>query len=223
MDRRINRINEAFMAADRIINAIECTGIDLSNPDGFFQYSEYLPSNIQFDSGVTRLVFWDTDYCDYVIKIALNQKYEKYCQHEVEVYAAAVDEGVSDSFAWCTCYSEPVEEEEVYVPGIYVMEYLDCNEEAVSDSAWSYGYKKYCEERGIDGSDWEATDDYNEWRWDEGEETVLDYMESMMSTEYLKTFEVFMRKWWINDIHEANVSFANDGRLVIIDYAGWGW
>ena len=164
--------------------------------------------------GASRLVIWDEDYCDYVIKIALDEKYEKFCQHEVEVYEAAVKEGLADNFAWCMCYAEPTYADgKIDAPGIYVMEYMDCNEDEVSDAAWTYGYKQYCSANGLDSSNFDSADEYNDWNEGEHEGQILDYMESQMTSDYRRAFEVFMCKWWITDIHEQNVALRPDGSM----------
>lgn len=227
MDRLLNRINEAAMAADRIINMVECAGFDLTDPNSIINYANYsnMPGDMQFSYGASRIAIWDEDYCDYVIKIALDEKYEKYCQHEVEVYEAAIKEGLADNFAWCMCYAEPIYDDngEYHTPGIYVMEYVDCNEDDIEDTTWKYGYEQYCSLNGLDSSDFDSADAYNDWNQGDTEDMVLDYMESLMSSDYRRTFEVFMCKWWITDIHSQNVALKPDGNMVIIDYAGWNW
>lgn len=227
MDRLLNRINEAAIAADRIINMVECAGFDITDPNSILSYPNYMnmPEGMQYAYGASRIVIWDEDYCDYVIKIALDEKYEKYCQHEVEVYEAAVKEGLADNFAWCMCYAEPIYDDngEYDAPGIYVMEYVDCNEDDVEDTTWKYGYEQYCSLNGLDSSDYNSADAYNDWNQGDTEDMVLDYMESLMSSEYRRAFEVFMCKWWITDIHSQNVALKPDGNMVIIDYAGWNW
>ena len=224
MDRLLNRINEAAMAADRIINMVECAGFDITNLNSILDYPNYmnLPDGMQYAYGASRLVIWDEDYCDYVIKIALDEKYEKFCQHEVEVYEAAVKEGLADNFAWCMCYSDSYYEEDRYIPGIYVMEYVDCNEDTVADATYKHGYEEYCEMNGLDSSNWDSIDEYDRWYEGDSEDRVLDYMESLMSSEYRRMFEVFMCKWWITDIHEQNVGFKGSN-MIIVDYAGWNW
>ena len=95
----MDRYLEACMAAERIINAVECAGYDLSDPNAIIHdgWGGFL-GDLQFAYGASRLVIWDEDYCDYVIKVALGKSFEKYCKREVEVYAAAVKEGLQDSF-----------------------------------------------------------------------------------------------------------------------------
>ena len=221
MDRQINRINEACMAAERITNALQSAGFDLSDPQSIIQRAwSDLPDGIQYAYGASRLVLWDEYYYDYVVKIALNPDYEKYCQREVEVYAAAVQEGLADSFGWCMCYSEPDYDNDR--PGIYVMEYLDCNEDEVYDDAWCYGYKEYCRSNGLDASNYDNADEYNDWNC-EDDGMYLDYFESEMSRDYLKAFEVFLCKWRITDLHQANFSCGKPSEMKIVDYAGWGW
>ena len=225
MDRRVNRINEACIAAERIINMIESAGFNIADPHSII-YGDYsvFPRDMQYAYGASRLVVWDEDYCDYVIKIALNEDYEKYCQHEVEIYEASVREGLSDKFAWCMCYAEPrYDDENKYeTPGIYVMEYVDCNEDVNMDEVWKYGYSQYCKERGLDSSSYDYADDYDEWNCEEDDELVLEYVESQMSDEQRRLFNVFIMKWWISDIHNQNIGHIGN-RIVILDYAGWNW
>ena len=224
MDRAVNKINEAFMAATRIINMVESAGFNITDPASIIygDYSDF-PEDMRYAFGASRLVIWDDDYCDYVIKIALQEDYEKYCQREVDIYKAAVKEGLEDQFAWCMCYAEPCMDDDFYNPGIYVMEYVDCNEDDIEDTTWKYGYEQYCSLNGLDSSDYNSADAYNDWNQGDTEDMVLDYMESLMSPEYRRAFEVFMYKWWITDIHSQNVALKPDGNMVIIDYAGWNW
>lgn len=226
MDRFLNRINQAARAADRILEMVDCAGYDITDPSSIINYANYsnMPDYMQFSYGASRLVIWDTEYCDYVVKIALDEKYEKFCQHEVEVYEAAIKEGLADTFAWCMCYAEPQynDEGEYEVPGIYVMEYVDCNEDVNSDEIWKYGYSQYCKERGLDSSSYDYADDYDEWNCEEDDELVLEYVESQMNDEQRRLFNVFMMKWWISDIHNQNIGHIGN-RIVILDYAGWNW
>ena len=225
MDRYLNRINEAAMAADRIINMVESAGFDITNPYSIIDNADYTntPADMRYSYGASRLVIWDEDYCDYVVKIALNESYEKYCQHEVEVYEAAVKEGLADSFAWCMCYAEPCMNDDFYNPGIYVMEYVDCNEDCNADAVWEYGYNQYCSERGLDSSNYDHADEYNNWSYDGvDEELTLDYVESYVPGELIRAFVVFMSKWHITDIHTSNIGYIGN-RIVMLDYAGWNW
>jgi hypothetical protein len=213
----MDRYLVACHAAERIVNEVESAGFDLADARAIIDGSWGMIGSINYAYGASRLVLWDEDYCDYVIKIALNPCYEKYCQQEVAIYESAVKEGVADSFAWCACYQEPTSD----VPGIYVMEYLDCNEDEVYDDAWLFGYKEYCSSRGLDSSNYDNADEYNDWNEGEDADMVLDLLESDMSSEYKRAFEVFMRKWEITDIHQANISSSYPHKIV--DYAGWGW
>ena len=222
MNRAINKINAACLAADRIISMIEGAGMDITNPYSIIrgEYTSF-PCDMEYACGASRLVVWDTDYCDFVVKIALDEDYEKYCQHEVEIYQAAVKEGLADKFAWCMCYSEPNYEDGSYRPGIYVMEYVDCDEEVVYDSAWKYGYESFCEANGYDSSNYDAADEYNDWNYCDND-MVLDYMEAQMDEETRKAFCIFMMKWNITDIHCGNAGFISN-RMILTDYAGWNW
>ena len=106
---------------------------------------------------------------------------------------------------------------------IYVMEYLDCNEDEVADDAWTYGYKEYCRSHGLDDSNYDNADEYNDWNCDEDECMYLEYFESEMDSDYLRAFEIFISKWRITDLHNANFSCGSPSQMKIVDYAGWGW
>ena len=218
----MDRYLKACQAAERIINDVVASGFELCDAESIIRngYS-YLPDHIQYAYGASRLVLWDVEYCDYVVKIAQDEHCEKYCQHEVEIYEAAIKEGVADSFAWCACYREPDWDEGE--PGIYVMEYLDCNEDEVYDDAWCHGYKEYCRSHGLDASNYDNASQYDNWNKSDDSDLVLDLLESNMSNEYRRMFEVFMCKWEITDIHQGNISCLCDGHRKIVDYGGWGW
>ena len=42
MDRLLNRINQAAMAADRIIEMLECAGFDITDPNSIISYPNYM-------------------------------------------------------------------------------------------------------------------------------------------------------------------------------------
>ena len=212
---------EAYRAAERIVNSIVSAGFDLADTESIIMNSYNLPDEIQFAYGASRIVFWDVDYCDYVIKVPRHRNYERYCQHEVEVYNAACEEGLSDCFAWCAQYAESDYDNDV--PGIYVMEFLYCNEDEVYDSPWTRSYKEYCDERGLDSSNYDAADDFDEWCYDEESSMILECIEAGMTQEKRRAFSIFMTKWMINDIHRGNAALDDNDHMVLTDYAGWGW
>lgn len=225
MDRVINKTNEAYVAAERIIDMVKSAGFDITNPYSIINADwSMLPADMMFNYGASRLVIWDEDYCDYVIKIPLKADYEKYCQHEVEIYNAAVKEGLADSFAWCACYAEPTYTDgKIDTSGIYVMEYVYCDGDTNSDDVWIYGYQQYCSERGLDSSSYDYADEYNEWSYNGvDEDLTLDYVESYIPGELIRAFVVFMSKWHITDIHTENIGRIGN-RVVMLDYAGWNW
>lgn len=211
----------AFKAAERIINCVEEAGFDVFDPNSIINGDWNLAREyFNLAYGASRLVIWDEVY-DYVIKVAFDG-YEKYNQHEVEVYQSAVACGFEKEFGWCDCIIEPVYEgDKVIVPGIYVMEFLDGNEEEVLDSAYDYGYKRFCESRGLDSSTYQYTDDYDEVREDDMDE-LMDCFVSYIDNDKRGKFERFLCDHHVNDIHNGNVLFRNN-KMVICDYAGWGW
>lgn len=218
MDRRA----EAFDAARRILETLEEAGLNYTNPGQLYDDNRNcMPAGLQIACGVTRLVIWD-EYCDYVIKIAFTDLYEKYNKHEVEVYAAAVEEGLEENFAWCDCYIQPCESDDFWSAGVYVMEYLDGNSEEVSDRAWDYEYKQYCEEHDYDSSSYDYADDFNDWYYDDEDQSLMNFFLSQVENKVACKIGKFISKFNINDLHCGNFLFRGD-RLVICDYAGYGW
>jgi hypothetical protein len=216
MDRRI----EAFEAAQRIIDECVDYGFDLTDPESILKLGRrgQYPCGLYMNWGATRLVIWD-EYEDYVLKIAIQDYYEKYNAHEAEIYWAAEGEGngVSESFAWCDCYIEPT----VDAPGIYVMEYVNCDEDRVIDDSYTYGYKRFCEDNGYDPDDEESADAYSDYYYEDSDE-ILDYFMSDMSDKERQIFWTFFSEWRIHDVHCQNIGFRGN-KPIICDYAGWGW
>lgn len=212
--------SKAFIAAQRLLDVVKGAGFNLFNYEdvnAITRYGyEYLPDYLHYEWGATRLVIWD-DECDFVIKVAIDAGCEKYNQHEVEVYQAAVADGLADYFGWCDCYIES----EYGCPGIYVMEFLEGNEEEVCDNAYKYSYETYCDRNGLDSSDYESMEEYDSIERDEKEE-IRTLLESQMSLEEIYEFNKFIDKWHVNDIHAGNVLYHGNV-LTICDYAGFGW
>lgn len=219
----MDRITEAFEAAKRIVDMVEDFGLNITDPEDIINsYAEGIhPSGMYCDWGASRLVIWDDD-CDFVIKIARDEVYEKYNRREVEIYTAAVQENIERNFAWCACYCEPCEDDDFYNPGIYVYEYLEHDRDKIDDEVWVYGYKEFCSENGYNSDSYEYASEYNSWRTEDEEDEALDYFMSDMDMREREAFYIFFRKWHINDVHLGNYSWRGNC-MVIHDYAGWNW
>ena len=102
------------------------------------------------------------------------------------------------------------------------MEYLDGNSEKVSDSAWDYEYKQYCEEHDYDSSSYDYADDFNDWYYDDENQSLMNFFLSQVENKVACKIDNFISKFDINDLHCGNFLFRGD-RLVICDYAGYGW
>lgn len=176
--------------------------------------------NIYFDCGSTRAVFWESDF-PYVIKIPFfSEKNRDYCKVEVENYKAAELFLVEDCFAWCeflfTYHDCP----------IYVMEKAICDEENISDCAYSASLKWALSEEGI--SEEENPEEYgffcenfssNYFNW-ESDSQMDSYIEEEWGFEKARAFNDFCFEVGINDRHTGNWGHI-DGRLVMVDYSGY--
>lgn len=220
----MDRKTQAFAAAQRIIDAIWDAGFD-DLRDIMNVQMGMVPDFIQWQAGATRLVIWD-DECDYVVKVALDHWDEKYNKHEVEVYAEAEKAGFSDMFGWCAQYTEGHGEKETFVPGVYVMEFLDGCEDEVIDSAYSLKYDWFCEQNGLDPSDFDSRDKYAEYKsgdgYQEDDEEIMELLTEGMSVSETYDFNSFIYEHEVNDIHSGNILMKN-GRFAFCDYAGYGW
>lgn len=212
-----NRTISAFMAAQRIIDTLEKGGFYTYDPRHIEDNSYCLPDNLHCDFGASRVVIWDENY-DYVIKIARTEDDERYNKREVEIYEAAVAEGLEESFGWCACYHEPSEWDGEYVPGIYVMEFLDGDEECVCERAFSCSFEKYCEIHSIDNPTVETVSSYESEV--NPDEEVMNLIKATIPESKHSLFDKFVRIQDITDVHSGNVLFRND-TVVICDYAGW--
>lgn len=200
---------QAFAAAQRLLDAVECAGYNLfsyRDIDSIISYGQtYFPSFMHCDWGASRLVIWDDEY-DFVIKVAIDKKSEKYNQHEVEVYAAAEKEGLQNNFGWCKCFIEPEGDE----PGIYVMEFLGDGE----DSWDNYVVTEFRKETGDNNSEIDV--------YDMEDEEVIRYFTLSMSEKEAAAFRVFTQMWNVTDLHTGNIRHCGN-RFVFCDYAGWNW
>lgn len=194
----------------------------------FLCYTSNDFGDMAFAHGSSRVVLWDCDSCDYVMKIGCLRADEMFNEREENTYIDAVLEGADEAFAWMTCIYEPGYEIRPGVfldRGIYAMEFADCDEEAISEATSSAAWADYCDEQGIDPFD---SDAYDKFIDDYGEEIcynddrVLDYAVQKCWNDELgeKVMKVIAENQ-VNDLHEGNVAFNNNGMLVLIDYGGW--
>ena len=69
----------------------------------------------------------------------------------------------------------------------------------------------------------EIAEDYiNSYNDDKDNEILMDYFKSEMDIKESTLFERFIDRWHINDLHVGNYLLRNN-KMVICDYAGWGW
>ena len=102
------------------------------------------------------------------------------------------------------------------------MEFVDCDGEAVYDSAWKHGYAEYCEMKGLDSSSYAYVEEFDKWNCEEEEDMILECIGASMNDATVRAFNKFLAFWRVTDIHQENAGFLG-GRMVLTDYAGWGW
>lgn len=177
-----------------------------------------LPSGIEMHSGATRMCFKLETLKGWVIKVDATDC-KGYCKREADFYAESEEFGIQDCFA--TTYNLLTLDDGRVV---LLQEEVTINEDAVSRSF--YDYVKDSE--GL--QDW--LEDYGEEAEEELSYRIYDYIADMDTRERLfaifgddKRFNVIDNFCYdnnINDLHEGNWGWTSDGRLVIIDFAGFG-
>lgn len=190
---------------------------------GDFSSSVNLPGDLNAAVGATRIVFWDAEERDYVIKIGLTPTDEEYCAKEVAIYNAAVEENAEEAFAGIQLiYDGNTYFDDVLLDrGIYAMEYFDCDEDEIASSSTFAAWRRYCEENEIDINDSAAYDRFYDDLFYDAQaisESIIDFaIETSWSPELSRKVLNIINTFEINDLHSGNWSM-NDGRMVIIDY-----
>lgn len=208
LERATERVNE-------ILEQLDMCGFDVDRP-----YDCELPKGFYVDDGACRVVVIDAVHQDFVIKFGWNKKDKKYCEREEEVYEAAEEKGLGQYFAW-THYICDYQNR-----AVYAMEYLDCDEEDISDKSSDYCWKLYCEDNNVDTDedDWDIRDEFWDSYNDASDQTygVVRYISSMISAKDAIALDQFIWDNDINDLHDGNFGYRNK-EIVICDYAGYGW
>ncbi len=192
----------------------EC-GFDVREP-----YAANLPDGMYISDGACRVVIIDEKHPDFVIKFGWRDSDEKYCKREAKLYEDAEKKGLEMFFAWTHYICE------FQGRAIYAMEYLDCDEEDISDKSSDYCWKLYCENNSVDldEDDWDIRDEFWDSYNDASDQTygVVRYLSSMISAKDAFALDQFIWDNDINDLHDANFGYRNK-EIVICDYAGYGW
>ena len=176
--------------------------------DDFFTddfVNELCDSDICYNSGCTRYVFWNETDCDYVYKINFKEAAD-YCKKEAENYELARECGIEDMFAECA-YVLTYEGRD-----IYAMEFANVDDnQTCSDLREKMESSSHLSEEEIDHILYNLN----------GCDIVNELLNYYYSFNMIKRFNWLCCRNQINDIHDCNVGYIDD-RLVIIDYAGYG-
>lgn len=182
--------------------------------------------NVFCANGTTKAVLWD-DCCDFVLKIPFALSVD-WCEKEVINYQAAIKDCLEDYFAW-TEYVKTIHMSIGDIP-VYIMEYVDCDEEAITDTIYSEVRERADIERRSYEREYSDNDENsrNESFSDDwypsidifGDEGV----EILFQKEYGIPFTNDLFNWMydhkINDMHAGNVGYIGY-RLVCVDYSGY--
>ena len=203
------------------------TGLDFfetKDRDSFYKWSYHnpdYPEDIHSASGATKAVIW-TDELPYVIKIPFIDKgsvYRDFCRIELQNYEQAHHfPEIVACFAWVDYLFE------YEGHPIYIMEKVDCDEDSISDAAYSSSFEDFCEREGYtEGSEEyedvrdHFSDEYYDW-WEGLEQMESLFCDSWGADIYDK-FRAYCETRDINDLHTANWGWRGS-ELVAVDYSG---
>lgn len=175
-------------------------------------YSDFRDHNLyengfEFFNGAVKYCICSSLFENFVVKFCTEEF--DYCQREYTNYLAAVDQDLEGFFPCTDLLGE------YYGITFYIQERAECCEEEIS-SIWYENLKESYEPWDED----EDEDDMNDHIWDMIYDLEDEERSYMVYNDYRLTN--FLTEYCINDLHEGNYGYI-DGRLVIIDFSGYGW
>lgn len=164
--------------------------------------------------GMCRAVIYHDDW-DEVLKINFDKEESDidYCANEVFIYEQAKLHGVDFAFAACEVVGT------FFDTIVYAMERCECDADELSGVSYSYQYKKYCEEKELDPDDPDTQDSFSCDEWDQ--DCMLDLAALDWGECAIQDVASFFDKFGVNDCHCGNWGKLG-GKLVVVDYAGYG-
>ncbi len=162
--------------------------------------------NITCSYGLSKLALIDENN-DWVLKIPFCDKARDYCALEAENYKKAVEAGVEEAFAACYFLME------YEGAPCYIMEKVDCDEEAVESDFYEIGSNKLSGEMNEE-------EIYSYLGSMDGVEIVDQLLESYYDEDFLEDINIFLSQNEINDLHTGNVGYRGTN-LVFVDYSGY--
>ena len=162
--------------------------------------------NIAFYWGASKLVIVDEDN-DWVLKIPFCDKSRNYCAVEAENYKKAVEAGVEEPFAACYFLME------YEGAPCYVMEKINCDEQAIESDFYEIGSDKLLGEM--------SEDEICSYLGSMDTDEILDQLlEFYYEAGFLREINAFLSVNSINDLHTGNLGYRGD-KLVFVDYSGY--
>lgn len=179
-------------------------------------YKNYKGKNIYFYTGLTKLCIVMEDNKDWVIKLPIIRNHapifsdsRDFCACETANYNDALDEGLEH------CFAAEFKVGEIKEIGIYMQEYVEMNEDAISNSCFDYAKSQY------DEKDFKSHDDYIDAVYDIAEDLDDDEKISALLPEEYDKLSVFIENHHINDLHNGNWGYNKEGKIVLVDYSGY--
>lgn len=176
----------------------------------------------QIKNGATRFVIFEKENPNFVLKFLREDDGEiNYNEIETVIYEYSEKEKISEFFAWSFKLFD-FDFNGKNLP-IYVMEFVDSDEDIIYDDSNNYQFKLFCEEEGLDPENEESREKFdNDDNYHVGgTDAMLEFAEDYWGEEVFNSVSSLLERANVNDLHCGNWGYR-DNQLVIIDYAGYG-
>jgi len=211
--------------------------------EGSLSYGYKAPRNISFYSGATRGVISDSEW-DEIVKFELSEYEDEVspCAAEVSIYEAAMQCGLDSYFVrprYIGTYTKTVKtypwsafadyedtldlSEEEFETLVEDLDLTDADMREITINLPLYAYEKAnnvgwtCPE--YEDEEGEIAQSYDSPLKERAEEVAASFVHEYGEVSYAE-LSSFLNEWCVNDLHCGNVGWI-DGRLVLIDYAGY--
>lgn len=195
---------------DKLKNELYNKDIVLDNitqDDDDLKHSLYYLDGFNFNCGATRGCFTPKcQDCDFVFKFDFSELNSDYCAREKYLYIEAQKMGLGFAFAKVESV-DIIAETCIYVQDKVVFPYGDKNESSYSE-----------EELNV------LSDRISDYSYNCFNSLSLEWLkdfELAYGEESFQAFLEFCDEYCINDLHDGNVGYGEDGLPIVFDYAGY--
>jgi len=207
--------------------------ISYKNFSNWEDLNQNYSNKYEIKNGASRFVIYEKENPNFVLKFLREYGDSKFYDSETKtkspinyneietvIYEYAEKENISEFFAWS--YKLFDFDFNGKILPIYVMEFIDSDEDIISEDSGDYQFKLFCEEEGLDPEDEESREKFNDNNHCcvNGTDAMLEFAENYWGEEEFNSVSSLLERANVHDLHCGNWGYR-DNQLVIIDYAGY--